>query len=304
LPLRLGVGGYYVRVAPTSVLSGRLSPQDTLTIKNRPSDRLVPADEEISVDFLQLVRMGLRAPDDPMVRASIAVADELLKVDTLKGPAWHRYNGDGYGEHDDGSPFDGTGRGRAWPLLTGERGHYALAAGEDSMPFLEAMAAMTGPAGMMPEQVWDDEALPDLRLFPGEPTGSAMPLAWAHAEFIKLLVSRHLGYPVDRSAEVWSRYEGRRPAVQQAIWCPHAAITRMPRGAALLIALPESARVHWGIDGWQNTSDTETYDTGLSLHAARLDAKVLGGASVVDFTFQGHATGTWVGRNFRVIVDR
>ena len=56
------------------------------------------------------------------------VADALLKVDTPSGPCWHRYNDDGYGEHDDGSAFDGTGRGRPWPLLTGERGHYELCA--------------------------------------------------------------------------------------------------------------------------------------------------------------------------------
>jgi glucoamylase len=115
----------------------------------------------------------------------------------------HRYNGDGYGEHDDGRPFDGTGRGRAWPLLTGERGHFELVAGNDPLPFLKAMAAMTGPAGMIPEQVWDSAALLERRLLLGRPTGSAMPLTWAHAEYIKLLISRHLGYPVDKPEAVW-----------------------------------------------------------------------------------------------------
>src|SRR6185503_4427678 len=109
----------------------------------------------VSIDFLQLVRFGLRGADDPAIRDSITVIDALLKVDTPLGPAWHRYNGDGYGEHDDGSPFNGSGRGRGWPLLTGERGHYELMAGNDPMPYLRAMAAMTGPYGMMPEQVWD-----------------------------------------------------------------------------------------------------------------------------------------------------
>ena len=137
------------------------------TSKIERRNSAVPADEEISLDFLHLVRFGLRSANDPLIRDSITAVDALLKTDTPNGPAWHRYNGDGYGEHDDGRPFDGTGRGRAWPLLTGERGHYELVAGNDPSPYLKAMAAMTGPGGMMPEQVWDSAALPERRLFPG-----------------------------------------------------------------------------------------------------------------------------------------
>ena len=303
LSRRLGVGGYFIRVAPAAVLSDPSSIRDPVQIKNRVAGRVTPADEEIGVDFLQLVRVGLRSPDDPMIRDSIAVADALLKVDTPNGPSWHRYDGDGYGEHDDGNPFDGTGTGRAWPLLTGERGHYALQAGEDPMPYLKAMAAMTGPAGLMPEQVWDLGALPDRRLFPGQPTGSAMPLAWAHAEFIKLMVSCHLGHSVDRSPEVWRRYAGRRPAAGQAVWCLHAPIRRVARGAAILIALPGSASVRWGLDGWQDVHDEVAIDTGLGMHVVELDAATLANASRVDFTFQWSGTGAWGGRDFQIAVD-
>jgi glucoamylase len=300
---RLGVSRYYIRVAPAAVLADPGALQDALEIRNHARERAVPADEEISVDFLQLVRMGLRAADDPVVRDSVVAADELLKVDTPKGPSWHRYNGDGYGEHEDGAPFDGAGRGRAWPLLTGERGHYALAAGDDPMPYLEAMARMTGPAGMMPEQVWDSAALPDRQLFPGQPTGSAMPLAWTHAEFIKLMVSRHLGYPVDRPPAVWARYAGRRPEMVKAIWCLHAPIARVMRGNALLIALPAPALVHWSVDGWQTARDTETQDTELGLHAVELDAALLGAGGQIEFTFQWRDSDQWIGQNFRVAVD-
>ena len=85
-------------------------------------------DEQIAIDFLQLVRSACAAPTIRSSSTVLTVVDALLKVDTPKGPVWHRYNGDGYGEHDDGRPFDGTGRGRGWPLLTGERGHYELCA--------------------------------------------------------------------------------------------------------------------------------------------------------------------------------
>jgi glucoamylase len=191
----------------------------------------------------------LRGADDATIQDSIKMVDALLKTDTPNGPVWHRYNGDGYGEHDDGRPFDGTGRGRAWPLLAGERGHFELVAGYDPLPYLKAMAAMTGPSGMIPEQVWDSAAVPERRLFPGRPTGSAMPLAWAHAEFIKLLISRHLGYPVDRPEAVWRRYGGRRSVAKRAVWCWHARINQIERGTALIIALPRAALVHWGVNG-------------------------------------------------------
>ena len=149
------------------------------------------------------------------------MVDLLLKTETPSGPVWHRYDSDGYGEHDDGGPFDGAGRGRGWPLLTGERGHYALAAGEDVLPYIEAMMAMANPVGLIPEQVWDAAPIPERGLAPGKPSGSAMPLVWAHAEFIKLCFSRELGRPVDRPAAAWARYRGARPTIDYDIWGPN-----------------------------------------------------------------------------------
>ncbi|HEX4619177.1 MAG TPA: glycoside hydrolase family 15 protein, partial [Steroidobacteraceae bacterium] len=186
LARRYGVPGYYVRVAPPEALTDRCCPPDlVLAIKNRATDPGLLVSEQIAVDFLQLVRFGLRRADDPLILASVRLADALLKVDTPAGPSWHRYNGDGYGEHEDGSAYDGTGCGRPWPLLTGERGHYEIAAGRDPLPLIMAMLRMASPGGMLPEQVWDAEPIPARGLEPGRPTGGAMPLVWAHAEYIK-----------------------------------------------------------------------------------------------------------------------
>jgi glucoamylase len=297
------VESYYIRVAPPDVLSDPASLQNMLEIRNRSHNAEVAANEAISVDFLQLVRFGLRGPDDSVVRNSVTVADALLKTETPNGPVWHRYNGDGYGEHDDGQPFDGTGRGRAWPLLTGERGHYELVAGNDPSPYLKAMAAMTGPGGMMSEQVWDNAALPERRLFPGKPTGSAMPLAWAHAEFIKLIISRQLGYPFDRPTAVWRRYAGRRPEVKHAIWSLNAPIGSITHGMALIVALPRPARIHWGINGWQHIADGETRDTGLGFHSLELNAAILSQAHQIDFTLQWRDTKDWLRKDFHVAVE-
>jgi glucoamylase len=122
LAKRLAVPGYYVRILPLQILERPDIIRQVMPIRNRSDHVGVPADEAIGTEFLQLVRFGLRNAEDPLILASIRVADALLKTETPCGPVWHRYNGDGYGEHDDGSAHDGTGRGRGWPLLTGSAG--------------------------------------------------------------------------------------------------------------------------------------------------------------------------------------
>ncbi len=211
LAKKIGVSGHYIRVAPPEVLKDEAARRQVLAIKNRDQEPGLSAEEQVSTDFLQLVRFGLRSPADPRIRDSIVVADSLLRVETPSGPSWHRYNGDGYGEHPDGTGFDGTGQGRAWPLLTGERGHYALLAGEDPWPYLRAMSKMCGVNGMLPEQVWDTQAIAGRNLTPGKPTGSAMPLAWTHAEFVKLLLAIRQGRAVDCPRAVVERYKTNGP---------------------------------------------------------------------------------------------
>jgi glucoamylase len=295
------VPGYYVRVAPASVLKDALASHAIVPLRNRYDDSGIPGDEQVGTEFLQLVRIGLRRFDDPFILGSVKLADALLKTDTPNGPVWHRYRGDGYGEHEDGTAYDGTGIGRGWPLLTGERGHYELCAGRDPLPYLEAIAAMASPGGMIPEQVWDTEAIPQRFLFPGQATGSAMPLAWAHAEFVKLLVSRQIGHPFSRPRAIWRRYEGRRLPARDAFWWPHAAIGSMPAGARLVVALPEACFVHWGVNGWLSVTDTPPVDTGLGFYATALDTTGLPAGTAIDFTWRGQ-DGEWIGRDWRVEV--
>ena len=181
-----GVDGYYVRVADPDEADAASPMSGFVPIKNRPpGDSNARSSLMVSPDALALVRFGLRAADDPCIVNTVAVIDAKLRVDTPRGPSWHRYNGDGYGEHEDGRPFDGTGVGRAWPLLTGERGHYELAAGrvEGAEALAAAMQAFAGEGQLLPEQVWDAPAIPARELLLGGATGSARPLAWAHAEY-------------------------------------------------------------------------------------------------------------------------
>jgi glucoamylase len=295
-----GVAGYYVRIAPPPAVGGARQLDHVLAIKNRACDPGIAADEQVATDFLHLVRLGLRDANDPLVLDTIKVVDSRLKVDTPAGPSWHRYTGDGYGEPADGSPFNGTGRGRAWPLLTGERGHYELAAGRDPLPYLQAMAAMTGRCGLIPEQVWDTETIAERSLVAGKPTGSAMPLVWAHAEFIKLAASRALQRPFDRPEALWQRYGGKRPNPAHAIWTPRFPISQLRAGQTVCLLLPRPARVHYGFDGWQRVADIDTNDSGLMLHAAQLptDGHIAGGR--VDFTLFWTDTASWEGHDYQV----
>jgi glucoamylase len=302
LAQRYEVPGYYVRVAPPEILSQASASHAIVPIRNRVDDRGLPGDEQIGTEFLYMVRFGLRRADNPYILGSLKLADAFLKTDTPNGPVWHRYRNDGYGEHEDGSAYDGIGIGRGWPLLTGERGHYELAAGRDPLPYLQAMAAMASPGGMIPEQVWDAEPIPARRLFPGRATGSAMPLVWAHAEFVRLLASRQIGHPFSRPRAVWRRYRGHPVVARHAFWWQHAPIATMPAGARLAVALLEPSVARWGHDGWQETVEVRTQNTGLGFHVAVLDTTSLPPGSRVDFTWRRADNGEWCGHDAAVRV--
>jgi glucoamylase len=297
----LDVPGYYMRSAPRDVLFHDGAKHAALLVKNRADGLESAADEQLAIDCLQLLRFGLRSADDPHLQASVKAIDALLRTDTPNGPVWHRYNGDGYGEHADGSAFDGSGIGRGWPLLTGERGHAALQAGRDARPYLDAMTQMTGKGGLLPEQVWDTVAIPERGLYPGQPSGSAMPLVWAHAEYVKLALSIISGAPVDRPARTWARYRGQRPTPTYALWQPQQRVTRLAEGLELRVLLADRARVHWGVNGWQKSADIDTEDQGLG-HVARLPTQSLRTGTTIEFTFYWPERASWDDDKFQVLV--
>jgi glucoamylase len=146
--------------------------------------------EIVDAGFLELVRLGIRPAGDPLIEKSLKVVDTLIKVDTPNGPVWYRYNHDGYGEQADGHGYNEAGVGRLWILLVGERGEYSVAAGQDPTPYLDAMQKMANSGHMLGEQVWDRKDSPDQNRFRiGESTGSATPLNWTCAQFVRLAVA-------------------------------------------------------------------------------------------------------------------
>lgn len=303
LARKLGLEGHYVRIAPAD---GPTVPiEGYVAIKNRPpSASLQPASVTVSPDALALVRFGLRAPDDPRILNTVRVIDDLLKVDLPSGPCWRRYNGDGYGEHDDGAPFDGTGTGRPWPLLTGERAHYELAATNRARAFalLGAMEGFASEGQLIPEQVWDGPDLPERELYRGRPSGSAMPLAWAHAEHVKLIRSLADGRVFDMPPQPRERYQVQRTQSRHAMWRFNHKCRHLPLGHVLRIELPAAGLVHWSIDGWRTVDDTETIDSGLGIHYADLDTAGLAKGREVVFTILWRSENRWEGMNYALVV--
>jgi glucoamylase len=301
-----GVPGYYIRIAPDVPGESRADLRGITDVRNRFGEAArVETDELISTDALALVRFGLRAPDDPRIVATVKVIDRVLRVDLPYGPGWRRYNGDGYGEHDDGSPYDGTGVGRPWPLLAGERAHYELAAGRraEAEKLLAAMEAGSSPGKLLPEQVWDGAPMPELELFPGKPTGSAMPLVWAHGEHIKLLRSLADGAVFDRPPQPVRRYLREKRTARCRPWRPDWRTSTVPIGRALRLDFPEPSQVHWSIDGWQTRWDVRTRDTGIGIHTAELATDGLVPGHVIVFTWMNLASGEWIGQDHSVVVS-
>ncbi|MBS1242176.1 MAG: cga, partial [Gemmatimonadetes bacterium] len=269
LAAQCGVPGYYIRIAPPDTADAASPAHGFVPIKNRPSGETdQPAEQVLSPDALALVRFGLRAPDDPRILDTIVAIDATLRMDLPPGPAWRRYSKDGYGEHQDGSPFDGAGIGRPWPLLVGERAHYELAAGrpERARDLARAIERFASPGGLLPEQVWDGDG----RVFD----------APGHAR------DRYLRDQVTSPFHPW-RFNHKCRKVQA--------------GRTLRIELLSPAVVHWSADAWRTATDTSTRDTGLGVHLADLPVGDVSGGEI-RFTFRWLDAGRWEGEDFRVAV--
>ena len=300
------VAGYYVRIAPVVKEEGVSRFLGSIAVKNVATGLdESPACHLVSPDALALVRFGLRAADDPRIRDTVTVVDALLKVEAPQGPIWHRYNGDGYGEHEDGEPFDGAGIGRVWPLLTGERAHLELAAGrvQEAKRLQAALESFASAEGLFPEQIWDAQDLPDRELFSGRPTGSAMPLVWAHAEYLKLLRSLRDGRVYDMPPQTVERYITVKTEVLCLVWRFNHKIRSLPAGKILRIETLSPAVIRWSPDEWNTSQDIRTSDTGLGIHSADLATGSLTEGKHVRFTFYWPDAGRWEGADCAVSID-
>src|SRR5882724_4436328 len=202
-----GVGHHYLRITESG------NPDEGAKIEINSGGGTFDQREIIDSGFLELVRLGIKNADDPLILRSLNLVDKLIKVNTPVGAGWYRYNHDAYGERLDGRGYDGrTGVGRLWTLLTGERGEFELTRGDQTAArnLLGVMSRFANDGLMLCEQIWDGQGAGSGP--PGSGTGSATPLAWSMAQFIRLAVNIQTRRNVETPEVVAARYRKRSPS--------------------------------------------------------------------------------------------
>lgn len=300
----VGIAGHYVRIAPPGATDEASASGETELRNQTPDRAILSTTDVLSPDALALVRFGLRAADDPHIVDTVKAIDHSLRVELPQGPLWYRYTGDGYGEHEDGAPFDGIGQGRPWPLLAGERAHYELAAGrrEVAEALLSTLEKSAGPGGLLPEQTWDGPDIPERELFFGQPAGSAMPLVWAHSEHIKLVRSLRDGVVFDMPPQGVERYIRNKTASHLRIWRFNNRLSSVPVGKQLRLETEANALVHWSTDNWTTVSDSPAIPSGLGTYYVDLPLQHEDAGTRVVFTFYWPDVENWEHTDFTVQV--
>jgi glucoamylase len=182
--------------------------------------------------------------------------------------------------------------------MTGERGHYELAAKRDPGPYIKALELFASEGGMIPEQVWDAPSLDGMAT--GRPTGAAMPLVWAHAEYLKLLRSATDGRVYERISVVEERYTGpNRHQGHPEIFKLRRPLQQVQAGATVRVVAESRFRVLWSVDGWATVNTQESTHVGFP--GAFADLRLAAGQKgALSFTLFWPAENRWEGRNFEV----
>ncbi|MGZ4246000.1 MAG: glycoside hydrolase family 15 protein [Solirubrobacteraceae bacterium] len=251
---------YFIRES----VSGNPNTNQTYNLGNGSLDNI---DQRSIIDagFLELTRMGELPASDPDVRASLRVVDDVLESQTASGPGWHRYGikasgaTDGYGDCYVPDPTNcsptgegwfthAVGSGHLWPLLDGERAEQDLQAGSASAASSLAASSqrMTWGLGYVPEQVWEDPNTPaspfgsdpttaSVGFINGKAAGSAGPLIWGQAQYLRLVLDLHDGRLLDQPAITHARYVSAGPPSTVPVTIASPAAGAMTTSATTLV---------------------------------------------------------------------
>ncbi|MEA3552678.1 glucan 1,4-alpha-glucosidase [Pseudarthrobacter sp. C1] len=282
----VGDGNYYLRI------SGSGDPNDGAVRDWGNGAGIHPENAVLDAGFLEFVRLGVKPPADAHVADSLAETDASISQDTPGGRMWHRYTYDGYGEKADGSPWDGTGIGRLWPLLTGERGEYALANGQDALPYLATMHSAANDGFMIPEQVWDQDEPTTYRHELGRSTGSASPLSWAMAQYVRLAAGMENGSPVETPQNVARRYGSGAVAEPALTVESPAQLSTSDSPSTTVAGITAAAKVYVSVNG--NVAEAPLTPTGDGTSKFSLDVSLTGTKNTVTVAAVGADGGTAV----------
>ncbi len=303
-----GIKRHYIRINPATSAVGSIGDEDPdkgeiVLANQKPGDKYkFPANQIIDAGFLELVRFGIRNPGDPLIEDSLKVVDAVLKVDTPYGPCWKRYNHDGYGQRADGTSFRQWGVGHAWPLLMLERATYELACGRDISLFLKAAEGFSTGVGLFPEQIWDAPDIPEEHMYFGKSTGAAIPLMWAHAEYVKIVRSMVDNKVFDHIDCVAARYCNDKPRQVIEVWKMNRQVRKVPAGCLLRVQAEAPFVLHWSDDGWQTVRDTSSTPTALGFEYADIQVEQ-GQKAPLRFTFHWMLDNHWQGVDYVIEVE-
>jgi glucoamylase len=300
LAKKRGVEGLYCRIVQANDAGVPQFDQE-YELENSQSQKYVVAREVVSPDVWALVRYGLRAPDDERIRATTELIDATLRTDTPRGPVWHRYTHDGYGETQEGEPFSKKGIGRGWPLLVGERAHYELARGDtgEAWRLFDVLENFGGDVRLLSEQVWDSADLPEKGLLLGHATGSARPLAWTHSEHLQLLRSLRDGRVFNCPRLVAERYAGKSPRPAFTPWRVNLQTPTLIMGTKLRIERTGPFRLSWSSD--HGAGERESRPSPVALHYLDLPTEQVRTGDIT-FVFHDDQRDRWEETTYRVAV--
>ena len=168
---------------------------------------------------------------------------------------------------------------------------------------LATLSRFANEGGLLPEQVWDGADIPACELYHGRPTGSAMPLVWAHAEYVKLCRSIADGRVFDMPPQTVQRYQVDQVGSTQSNWRFNHKCRTIPAGHSLRIEALVPARVRFSTDGWATFTDRDTRNTGLGMHLLDLPAGTAPPGGRIDFTFYWPQSDRWEGRDYAVCIE-
>lgn len=189
-----GNGRYYVRVGGCANWTATWDPNDGSTCTVANSGQRVDMTAMLDQGFLKLALMGLVDANDERLLTSQKEVNAHIRRQIGPYYGWYRYSFDAYGEEK---------RGRLWPLLSGEHARFALERANDggisferarkeANHILDSYVFFANDGQMIPEQVFE---------VTGEGTGGATPLAWSHAEYVKLMWSLEMNKNVENLLE-------------------------------------------------------------------------------------------------------
>ncbi|MBV8217327.1 MAG: hypothetical protein JO325_02595, partial [Solirubrobacterales bacterium] len=314
---------YFIRLSPTGDPNGA----ETYNLGN---GSLNDVDQRSVIDagFLELTRLGELSPHDPDVQASLPVVDSVLESHTASGPGWHRYGikasgaTDGYGDCYEPDPTNcaptgepwythAVGSGHLWPLLDGERAEQDLQAGDypAAAGLAVSLQRMTWGLGYVPEQAWEDPDVPaspfgsdpttaSIGFINGKAAGSAAPLIWGQAQYLRLIRDLASRSVVDQPSVTRARYlgSGAAPAVEPVtISSPAPGAT--VAGATTVVSGTTAPGATVAVGAGQPNSSTDSVDVATTVAGPGGDFQVTvptpSGPNVITATatLGGHGTG-------------